>query len=67
MAETLARHAARIDAEAAEADSYVDWCEANDLDPDEDHRDSFRVERNEAREVFLESLAEDRADRAWFD
>ena len=61
MAETLEQHQARISRESAEFDSYVEWCDARGLDPDEDHWESFRVEERERYEDWLESIAEDRA------
>lgn len=44
----------------AEGDAFVDWCEANDVDPDDD-----RAERlyQEAIETDQEREAEDRAER----
>lgn len=43
---------------ATEADAYVAWCEANDLDPDDDLWDDFRDEMDARREDYEVECAE---------
>lgn len=41
----------------AQNDAYFDWCESNDLDPEEDHWDEWQTS--------LEDAAEDAAIARW--
>lgn len=46
----------------AEGERYVAWCEANDLDPSEDHHEAYDVDVEERLEEIAERRAGDRAE-----
>lgn len=51
----------------AEADAYVEWCEENGLDPEDDHNEDFKQAMADREDDYYADLAEARAEDAYFD